>query len=382
MNKYNLVFDASALISENFPEISSSFRQLIEIADLLKINLYIPEIVVKELEQKFIDDTETSINKIEREHKKLKKIVQDKFDLSVPKLRDIQVAYTEKVQYLIESHKLIIIPIPSINAVELIDRAVKRIPPFEGEDKGFRDAMIIESVIEYGVSNTIQSFVFIAFDKIFENGAIAEAAKSKGIDFRLEKSISDVNKELFDLLGTLQQEAIKEQEKRALALLKTKNDEINEYLRTNFEIADYEIVGLHGIPLRLVDIELVNIESAVLEEKEDNRRGISFVAEVSITMLVRSFGLGFGVPRIRKFKIGEGESTEIDTKQLINDLLKAPSRSPLMQLVEEKHTIKVIGEIEVELVGGEYRDFRIIYIRSQPQTSLATWLAAGLNYSD
>lgn len=106
MSNYNLIFETSALFSENFPELSASFRQLIEIAELLKINLYIPEIVIRELEQKFMDNTEESLNKIKNEHKKLKKIVQDNFTLSVPNLEDIHILYKEEVQNIIKSYKL------------------------------------------------------------------------------------------------------------------------------------------------------------------------------------------------------------------------------------------------------------------------------------
>jgi len=68
----------------------------------------------------------------------------------------------------------------------LIDKAVRRIPPFEGKDKGFKDAMIIESVIEYPVSTKTNNFVFVSSDKIFEDEAIAIVAKSKGIVLVLE----------------------------------------------------------------------------------------------------------------------------------------------------------------------------------------------------
>ena len=374
MSKYNVVFDTSALLSENFPEMSASFRQLFETAESLNINLYIPEIVIRELEQKFMDKTDESINKIKNEYKKLKKIVQDKFDLSAPKLEDIRVVYAKEVQNLINSNKLRIIPMPSIKADELIDKAIKRVPPFEGADKGFRDAMIIESIIAYGVSNKIKNFVFVSFDKIFENGEIAMAAKSKGIGFHLEKRISDVNEMIFKLLGQVEQKFIKEREKRAIALLKTEEDEINEYLKTNFEITEYDISGLHGIPLRMLEVKLVNIESAVLEEKEDNKIGISFEAKVTVTMLVRSFGLGFGLPEVRRFKIGESGATEIDYKRLLDYAFKAPDVSSFMQPVEVKKTIniKVKGEIEVELVEKEYKNFRIIYIRPQSQSLLGS----------
>lgn len=240
--------------------------------------------------------------------------------------------------------------------------------------KGFRDAMIIESVIEYGVNNKINNFVFVSFDPIFEHVAIAMEARAKGIELYLEKRVNDLDEKIFKLLDEILQETIKEREKRALTFLKTKEDEINEYLKTNFEISEYDISGLYGIPLSMLKVKLVNIESAVIEKKEDNKKGISFEAEVAVTMLVQSFNVG--TPIVRKFKMGENVATEIYHKQYhiqsIDDIYKTSGMSSLMKPEEVEKTIKVKGEIEVEQIGDEYRNFKIVYIHPQQQ-SLGYW---------
>jgi len=175
----------------------------------------------------------------------------------------------------------------------------------------------------------------------------------------LEKSISDVNKKIFELLEKAEKQIIKEKEKRAIALLNTKKDDINEYLKTNFEISDYHIGYLSGYPLRMLDAKLKNIESAVLEEKDDKKTGISFEAEVEVTMLVRSLGyLGFGLQEVRKFRIGESESTEIVHKSIRDIIFDSAKMSFKMRPAEKKITIKVKGEAEVELVEKEYKNFR------------------------
>src|SRR4030042_3721566 len=101
MNLDNIVFDTSALMSENFPDLSAAFRQLSEFAETLEIKLYIPDIVLQELQQKFIDRTFDSINKIRGEHKKLKKFVQEKINIVFPEMDALALAYKQQVESLI-----------------------------------------------------------------------------------------------------------------------------------------------------------------------------------------------------------------------------------------------------------------------------------------
>lgn len=372
----NVVFDTEALFSENFPEMSASFRKLIELAGKLNIRLYIPEIVIRELEQKFIDGTEKSINGINSEYQKLKKIVQQKIDLSIPNLEVLKEVYVTEVQNLIKNNKLIIIPIPPANIGALIDKAVKRVPPFEGKDKGFRDAMIIESIIEYGVNNKIKTFVFISLDKIFEHEIVAKNARSKGIELYLQKRIKDINEKIFELVDQKLQEVIKEREKRALIFLKTQEDEINKYLKTNFEISEYDIGDLSGLPLSMIEAKLVNIESAAIEDKEDNKKGISFEAEVNLKMLMQPPS-GYRQPIIRTFKTGESEPIKSNHHYYVTESLNVSS---LIKPVVVEKTIKVKGEIEVEQVEGEYKNFRIIYIHPQLQSQVV-WETGYSGYS-
>jgi PIN domain len=377
MLQSDLVFDTAALLSENFPELSSSFRQLTEIAQSLDFNLYIPEIVLKELEERFMENTENAIHKMMNEHRKLKNIVQERFSLSVPEIGDIRKAYQDDVQKLITRNKLIIIPMPSIKAEELIDRAVKRVPPFEREDKGFRDAMIIESIIEHGTKERISHFVFVSFDKIFEDNAVSTYARSKGVELHIEKRIADVNENVFKLLDDVRQEAIKERERRGISFLTIKKAEINEFLKNNFETDEYDIGNLPGTPLNMIGVKLASIESAAIEDKEDKKRGISFEGKVEVTMLVRSLGLELAPKPAKRFKMGDTDSSEAGTHTLY-DLFSFPSTGSFGKTIRVKKTLEVKGEVEIELDGEEYVNLRIIYIRPRPPHFGAL---LGMNYS-
>lgn len=371
MSKYkSIVFDTSSLRSENFPEMSAALRQLIEIAESLEIRLCIPDIVLKELEQKFIDDTSEGIGKILGEHKKLKKLVQGKFSLPILEMEDVLSEYEKTVRNLMAANKLTTIPMPSLKADQLVDKAVKRVPPFEGGDKGFRDAMIIESIVEYGVDKDLDDFAFISHDKIFEREEIASSAKLRGINLHVEKKVSDMKERLVELLGSREKEALKEKEKKAMELLETNRDKINEYLGSNFEISEDDLAGqmfgtLGATTLGMVRAKLREIRSAVLEEKGDDKWSISFEGNVEVTMLVESMR-GPGVGGVKKYKIGKEP-----TGPTLREIFELQPVQPMQ--IRRSVNIKVKGEVEVEEVGGEYRNFSVVYVHPQTEFPFATF---------
>jgi len=365
--KFNhIVFDSSALISENFPDLSAAFRQLVEIAKILKMNLYVPEIVMKELEQKFFDNTEDSFNTIRKSHRKLKKFVQEKVLISLPETTDIKLEYVKEIENLKTINNLIIIPIPSLKAKELIERAVQRIPPFERNDKGFRDAMIIESIMEYGITNKIDNFILVAFDSIFDSKEIVTIAKDKGINLTVEKTIDNLNKKIYEFLTKVQKETIKEKERRAIEFLNTKRNEIDQYLVTNFELAKHDISDFLISPVALLSAKLIKVTSAVREEKDDKKIAISFNADVNVNVSVRSLGLGKSGDEKRTYKIGE--YIELDSPLMIDSIMNADTLF-MQPTVNKNFTVKTKGEVEVEKIDNEYKNFRIIYIRPEPKLS-------------
>lgn len=366
MNLDNIVFDTSALMSENFPDLSAAFHQLSEFAEILEIKLYIPDIVLQELQQKFIDRTSDAFNKINTEHRKLMRFVQGKIDISLPKMDNLGLEYKKHVESLISNKKFIIIPMPSITASELIDKAVRRFPPFEVGDRGFRDAMIIESIFEYGHNNKINSFTFVSNDKIFEKQEIVILAKEKGIYLEITKTVDEINKIIFELLNKTQKKLLKNKEKWAIDFLNTKRNEIDQYLITNLELAKHDISDFLISPVALLSAKLIKVTSAVLEEKDDKKIAISFNADVNISASVRSLGLVKSGDEKRTYKIGE--NIELDSPLIIDSIMNADALF-MQPTVNKNFPVKTKGEVEFEKIDNEYKNFRIIFIRPEPKLS-------------
>jgi hypothetical protein len=365
MTLYNIVFDTSALMSENFPDLSAAFRQLSEYANTLGIKLYIPDIVLQELQQKFIDRTNDSFKKIQTEQRKLKKIVQERIIISLPQMDDLVLEYKREIDRIIQNINLIIIPMPSLSARELIDKAVRRVPPFEIGDKGFRDSMIIESIIEYGLNNNINKFMFVAIDKIFENQVIERVASEKGINLEVKRTVDEVNNTIFKVLNKMQKKLLKEKENRAIAFLNTKRNEIDQYIITNFEVPLYEISGLRGRAVSMLDAKIRDITSAVWEQADGDKIDISFNADVEVTFLLESLGIDIWGRTLKIEKPSEINYNSLSdiakaTYGGLSDFLKNAGDS---RQWEEKKLMKTKGEAEVEKANGELRNFRIIFVR-------------------
>lgn len=366
MSLDNIVFDTSALKSENFPDLSAAFRKFVDVAKILKIQLFIPDIVVKELEKNYLDCTSDSFNKIKTEQRKLKKVTQEKVNILLPDIETLKMDYKKEVESILKNNNLIVIPMPTLRASALVDQAVQHIPPFERNDKGFRDAMIVESIIEFGLNSKLNKFTLVAIDNIFKSAEIVTAVKKKKIVLKVEKRVDDVSKAIFKLLSKVQKEILKEEEREAIEFLNDNKSEINEYLKNNFEMTEYDFKGLLGTPLKVLDVEIVKIEGAVIEKKETVKTGISFDGEVELKVLIKRFVTGTR-SQPKRFKVGE--ESEEKPKGLYEAMMSAVKSGFYLEPVEIKHNLKVKGEIEADKIGDNYTNFKILYIRPEGQSN-------------
>lgn len=134
-----------------------------------QVKIFFPEIVLLEL----LYHHKLRIEKKLSELNQLKKSFKNISDVNINGLDEFDIS--EHFNILKEKYyeELDIIEIPlSIDLLEkLIGMSLDKIPPFEKEksDKGFKDAILFLSVIEYAKSNHFDKYVIFSKDKVFKN---------------------------------------------------------------------------------------------------------------------------------------------------------------------------------------------------------------------
>lgn len=186
-NRYLLVFDTNVLYVkyENIPNFSdfsfsgtfNSFLDEIEELDIYDtVSVSIPDIVWLESKQQNIEAYNKKIEEVQNAHRKTclpfhkliideTKNYEDYLDLQIENYKE----GLRQRQVKVESLKL-----PSRDRYgSIIKRALEKRPPFEGKDKksdkGFKDTLLWESIIEYKKQNRTAKIILYTNDAIFNN---------------------------------------------------------------------------------------------------------------------------------------------------------------------------------------------------------------------
>jgi len=150
---------------------SPNMNALIEIARstncIDEVTVAIPEIVIDELVRQKYDQYCEDYDKASAPNKRLFGITESR---KMDREQFITDSKEQALSYL-EKNNIPIIPIcGEAYFKDIIDFALDKKPPFEGKngrsDKGFKDALIYFSIIEYA-SNHSGEYIFLSSDKIF-----------------------------------------------------------------------------------------------------------------------------------------------------------------------------------------------------------------------
>lgn len=139
----------------------------IEVNDLYTyVKLVIPQVVISELRRQQIDDCSETVRTLRKT-----RVTDQLIELPVDYEKTCDTVFDGTLDDLQEGTvKVDIAPYPPNEALQgLIQRVISKLPPFEGKDKesdkGFKDALIWESLLDYKRRNTKDILVLYSKDK-------------------------------------------------------------------------------------------------------------------------------------------------------------------------------------------------------------------------
>lgn len=182
---YAIALDTNCLhqgIGKDFSRlwITKSLESCCEIIEAMDAHEHfkflIPEVVLRELRQHQLEKHKSSVDEIRR-----LRLPSWSFEYDWD-------GYIEFVDHSIEKLRsegtlglvpLEIVPLPKTNCIEkLLGRAMDKKPPFYGgkseSDKGFKDALIWESLLEYKRNNCSESMILVTGDKLLGSEKLQE----------------------------------------------------------------------------------------------------------------------------------------------------------------------------------------------------------------
>lgn len=182
---YYLIFDTNALFQAyekkaDFTTFSfnATYENVIDMINKLdiynQVTVAIPSVVWNEMEKQIIEKHDELL--LSYRNTITKKLFPEYSIIENPTINYPEYIKTKIVEYKEEIakglNKVIEIPVASNNRFEsIINRAFSKLPPFEGKekrsDKGFKDALLWESVLEFALKHPKSKIIYYSKDNAF-----------------------------------------------------------------------------------------------------------------------------------------------------------------------------------------------------------------------
>ncbi len=301
----NVYFDTNILVALPLAEASSDFLNLRDLCKPYGTNLIMPETVLKEYVYHNQDMVYKNISDIEKALKIIEGRISSKIAFSLPK--------KDKKEFLKETEEIIqkkvadlgieVIDRPTITLDKLEDMALKKVPPFETEGrKGFRDTIILLSILEHAKKTPGSLNIFITNDGIFYSSEVELMIKSYNVQLKITESISQAISEIDKTLDEAVQAIIEEKEKTLKYFLESQKDIIIDFVKKNagfnsFFLASGTLLGIpresiSGIIKKINAIDFVSIYSArsplLPSGVSEKQVKISFMVQSKISVTVEN----------------------------------------------------------------------------------------------
>lgn len=163
------------------------------------VELLVPEVVIQEVVKQFGERLEKAQNGIKAEGREIRDLVGSFEDPTLLDISEAIEAFEKKLRDRLEALHATVLPLPDLGLQDMLDRDKANRKPFTG-GRGFRDALIWESVLEHLAEHPSD------FTLITGNRNDFGVKNSDGLHPHLQEDISDISDEINGtVVGTLKE---------------------------------------------------------------------------------------------------------------------------------------------------------------------------------
>lgn len=237
-----IYFDTNIIGNLTLGETNPQFIELKELAEQIRkpsgIKFVLPQVVSLEWihdhwdnYKKKVTQAKTSLAGIEN----LSGINQSKLTIAKDEFGTVVSTYKQKLAKL--SFSVAKTP-KNISIDQLVIMAAFKIRPFEEKgEKGFRDAIILFTILEDMKENKIKNAIYISRDDIFEHDDVARKIKEYKVGLLMKHSLEETIDYLRNILDDKKKASIDFENKKLLDFLKTESNVIFSFVEKNVKIS-------------------------------------------------------------------------------------------------------------------------------------------------
>jgi len=361
-------FDTNVLRQLSSGVSNVDFIELRKQLDLISVGLFAPDVVVKEWIQHRAVEVADEIENIKKASRKLGRLLsQEPVKYEEPK--DFETNLESEMKKYLDSIGIKLAPTPKNIEIEmLIEMAVKKEAPFEKPaeekgfaEKGFRDAIILFTIIEHMKNNKFRNAILLSADRIFTKEAVTTRLKNDGLNVLVAGNLADANGQMKKLIDTVVESFIERKEQAIKSFLVKESDQIFDYVLKNAEVSERflsERGGFFGLDhiervlaVRPKGISKVSLGHTVRNEPSPKDiQPITISVSTEFDLLVREYGLPWFFNR-PKFPISEPESFQ-----------KTRFRSPTPSLEQRTVTREITVEATILKTDDTYSDLQLLRV--------------------
>jgi len=315
--------DTNVLIDLSHGDTNVDFIGLRSLLELDNVGLFVPETVVKEFIQHRLKDTLDQIERLKAASRKIGRLLS-RDPIAHEEPQDVEATISEKMMNYLQNAGIEVIRTPNIPLETLIDMAVKKQPPFEEKgEKGFRDAVILFSIMDHMTANSFSNAILVSVDPIFTHNEVIDRFKEKGQNILIGKSFAEAKDQVKKKIDTNLRAQREKKKKIMISFLNTKSEIIFDYILKIAGASEDFVKGeflasrsFSGAIKKVLAIRPKEVSNAVCghlikeEPPEKGYESITFSVSTELDLLVEQHGMLTALAKRPRFKLSGPEGLE------------------------------------------------------------------------
>lgn len=246
MRTRTIYLDTNVLYSMNSPH--SAFRDVLMVAAERGIPVCAPEVAVKEVVAVASRDADAYWKKMTTAAAKLAQLLGSS-PLPIERKRALIGDVGKHQQELLRSLAVNQAATPTdLDINDLIDQAVQHVTPFREGDKGFRDAVLLETIVAHMQEQEFRCGMLLTKDSDFSQEGVNYRLRKLDIELVVARTAEDALSILDEELDAEAKKWVYQKERAIRAFLESRIEEVMGFVRDNIEVREdfFTGQGLYG----------------------------------------------------------------------------------------------------------------------------------------
>ena len=151
LHKYNMkhiIIDTNVVNNDHFLQ-NTMIKILVESKGQLNHKLYMPMVVVDEMAKHYKEAVDDNVSKATQALSELNKLCGTRLDVDYTDCNKEIGKYKDKLLSILKMRDIDVLPYPKTDHEKLVSKDLAGKKPFKDKGKGYRDALIWESVLDF-----------------------------------------------------------------------------------------------------------------------------------------------------------------------------------------------------------------------------------------